>query len=269
MSNARPGIFCRSCGYDLRSLTENRCPECGREFDPGQRRTYDLKPRRRALTRWIGRIALLAVIAIVTLSGMIGWTWRGYERDQQARERLKNFGIIRQELAPMPVIEHLLPQRYQYLRTRVWSVCVDSEKFTNDDWDQLPRLPCLRDVRLGRVPPNPAVLRRMESLKELTHLSMTSKNINDDYISRLAAKMPKLRELGLLGGNISDRGIARLAALKDLQWLRISGPEISDASLLSLAQMPSLRQITLLSSTNLSDEAIAQFKARRPDVKFN
>ena len=25
---------CRGCGYDLRGLTESRCPECGRPFDP-------------------------------------------------------------------------------------------------------------------------------------------------------------------------------------------------------------------------------------------
>jgi hypothetical protein len=26
--------FCDSCGYNLRGLTNDRCPECGREFDP-------------------------------------------------------------------------------------------------------------------------------------------------------------------------------------------------------------------------------------------
>jgi hypothetical protein len=27
-------LFCPHCGYNLTGLTENRCPECGREFDP-------------------------------------------------------------------------------------------------------------------------------------------------------------------------------------------------------------------------------------------
>jgi len=26
---------CRTCGYDLRGLAEQRCPECGQPFDPG------------------------------------------------------------------------------------------------------------------------------------------------------------------------------------------------------------------------------------------
>jgi hypothetical protein len=28
---------CLQCGYDLRGLTENRCPECGTPFDPTER----------------------------------------------------------------------------------------------------------------------------------------------------------------------------------------------------------------------------------------
>ncbi len=27
-------LFCPHCGYNLTGLTKNRCPECGREFDP-------------------------------------------------------------------------------------------------------------------------------------------------------------------------------------------------------------------------------------------
>lgn len=29
-----PGPRCFECGYSLRGLTDNRCPECGKEFDP-------------------------------------------------------------------------------------------------------------------------------------------------------------------------------------------------------------------------------------------
>ena len=31
---------CQSCKYDLSRLTEPRCPECGREFDPNDPGTY-------------------------------------------------------------------------------------------------------------------------------------------------------------------------------------------------------------------------------------
>jgi len=32
--------YCLKCEYDLRSVAENRCPECGRMFDPGNKRTF-------------------------------------------------------------------------------------------------------------------------------------------------------------------------------------------------------------------------------------
>jgi hypothetical protein len=34
---------CLGCGYILDGLPENRCPECGRRFDPSDLRTYLLK----------------------------------------------------------------------------------------------------------------------------------------------------------------------------------------------------------------------------------
>jgi hypothetical protein len=30
----QPWLVCKKCGYDLRGLTDHRCPECGQAFDP-------------------------------------------------------------------------------------------------------------------------------------------------------------------------------------------------------------------------------------------
>lgn len=34
-------MHCLTCQYDLRNLTEHRCPECGRPFDPSDECTFD------------------------------------------------------------------------------------------------------------------------------------------------------------------------------------------------------------------------------------
>ena len=36
----RGPMYCRKCGYHLAGLSANRCPECGRVFEPANRRTY-------------------------------------------------------------------------------------------------------------------------------------------------------------------------------------------------------------------------------------
>jgi predicted amidophosphoribosyltransferase len=37
-------VHCRGCHYALRRLATNRCPECGRAFDPDDRDSYVKAP---------------------------------------------------------------------------------------------------------------------------------------------------------------------------------------------------------------------------------
>lgn len=50
---------CIDCSYDLRALTEPRCPECGRAFDPDDPATYRTSMVRRPLSarRMLGAAA--------------------------------------------------------------------------------------------------------------------------------------------------------------------------------------------------------------------
>ncbi len=43
MTSSPPALHCPTCGYYLTGLPENRCPECGDEFDPTHLRTTILK----------------------------------------------------------------------------------------------------------------------------------------------------------------------------------------------------------------------------------
>jgi ribosomal protein L37E len=53
-------MYCRTCGYVLLGLRENRCPECGRPFDPDDVRSfrrYPKEPDKRVLVFvycWLG-----------------------------------------------------------------------------------------------------------------------------------------------------------------------------------------------------------------------
>ncbi|MBI5863031.1 MAG: hypothetical protein HZB38_00690 [Planctomycetes bacterium] len=74
--------LCRGCGYALRGLPSNRCPECGREFDPrdpatmllgrrvGRLETFFSRPPRLWLN---GPAALAGVSLIVATSGPGGY----------------------------------------------------------------------------------------------------------------------------------------------------------------------------------------------------
>ena len=40
-------MYCKDCQYDLRSTTEQRCPECGRAFDPEDAKSFQPEAVRR------------------------------------------------------------------------------------------------------------------------------------------------------------------------------------------------------------------------------
>lgn len=57
--------YCQNCGYVLDGLPENRCPECGRAFDPASDRTFRVA---RPLPRWIGRLVKWFLAAVIVLA---------------------------------------------------------------------------------------------------------------------------------------------------------------------------------------------------------
>lgn len=56
---------CLRCGYPLKHLLRNECPECGAAFDPNTRRTYDLRPKRRIVFRGPSHAFLVLGSAVI------------------------------------------------------------------------------------------------------------------------------------------------------------------------------------------------------------
>ncbi len=57
-----PERYCRSCLHSLRTIVSRKCPECGREFDPGDLRTTLAHPHR----EFWDRLAFVARVLIRT-----------------------------------------------------------------------------------------------------------------------------------------------------------------------------------------------------------
>jgi hypothetical protein len=60
------GFRCRQCGYDLRGLADNRCPECGCEFDAGHPNfaAADIHSEPPSASRPKSRLALTLLIVL-------------------------------------------------------------------------------------------------------------------------------------------------------------------------------------------------------------
>ncbi len=78
MTDVPAAARCRQCGYPLRQLSQPRCPECGRPFDPADPGTMDLGrrpgPVARALLRPTGRpLVGVAVVGAALVATATRW----------------------------------------------------------------------------------------------------------------------------------------------------------------------------------------------------
>ena len=100
------GIYCLSCRYELRGLTSNRCPECGRVFDPNLASTYSRFPSR---SKEVEDRVYQTIVGLLRdprqgrgLSASIASLWR-----QQARLAAENVDLR----ATLSALEQLLIEK--------------------------------------------------------------------------------------------------------------------------------------------------------------
>ncbi len=73
--NSEPA--CLGCGYRLVGLPTTVCPECGKEFDPADIRTFDNVRRTKFRRRQLRRRLWVAVVAILIAWSVPQGMWRG------------------------------------------------------------------------------------------------------------------------------------------------------------------------------------------------
>ena len=72
-------IPCPTCEYDLRGLTNSRCPECGSEFESFEAMVQASLHARRLFVRvikWRQRLAIFTLAALLAIIGTSAWTMK-------------------------------------------------------------------------------------------------------------------------------------------------------------------------------------------------
>jgi len=108
-----------------------------------------------------------------------------------------------------------------------------------------------------------AALARMTALEEL---SLTADRCNDAGLVHLAG-LPRLRYLLLQGQGFTNAGIAHLKNVPSL-WILNLGflPQLGDAALLHVAQIPGLEAVSFYWCENITDQGVAQM-TKMPSLK--
>ena len=200
-----PAGYCKHCGYDLRGLPSPRCPECGKDFDPANPRTFARRPPRSPVWRWAKRLTLLLLAAIALLAGTWGWFYWGWRQEQQALAKLSGFSVEHIELVVPPwLVQRVGPAGFVFRRT----IELSGEK---GDLSLLARFKRLQTLDLYSEKAQD--LSPLSKLTGLTHLTLEAPCEDLSPLSSL----PRLQVLHILQANICDlSSLAKLTQLREL-----------------------------------------------------
>ncbi len=248
-------MYCRGCGYNLYGLTSCRCPECGRNFEPANSRTFLPRPRR----RWLRRLLWISAppVVVLILAAAVGtWLYDGWDRERQTAGAMHTVYVRDvQPLGGDSLRKHLGPLGRYLDRYRSAKGPVDVET-PPEDIAALAHFHYLGVLELRTVGFTDANVSAIADLADVTELHLGG-NMTDTGLAQLSG----LRHLEILDitGTFTGSALVRLD-LRCLRELRLESRSLTDAAVRPLTECPQLERLTLQWGT-FTDAGLVHLKA--------
>ncbi|MFI5378752.1 MAG: hypothetical protein ACHRHE_05620 [Tepidisphaerales bacterium] len=279
-TNSAAGIYCRKCGYDLRAQAgPYRCPECGRNFDPADRKTFLARPPRGAAWRWAKRGVLLLLLPGVLLAMCWGWLYWGWKNEQVAvakmdahvyesmplggttlMHRFGSAGWVLDRAMGVRLPKSTTDAHLVYLKELkgLQMLGLSGTRVTDAGLVHLKDLTGLEDIFLEGTQITDAGLDHLKEIKGMRRLFLADTRITDAGLAHID-DLKELTYLELQDTKVTDAGLAHIKGFTRLDSLGLQHTQITDAGLVHLEQLKGL-EVLYLSGTNVTDAGLAYLK---------
>jgi hypothetical protein len=255
-------MYCRQCGYQLAGLSQSRCPECGRPFDPRNPRTFLRWPRSWTVRRWIHRAEHTLLGGLIGIGLLIGglwlylrlWCYPEWKSEQPIIAAIKRIGgRANSGLRPAwPAHVPLGWLGWEY-RDRVKSV--DLSRFPSDsvrrlsaeNLEQIATLGHLEQLGVVGYQFDPSSLKYVTAIKTLRSLRIASHtpDAKVDTETVYFKGLTNLTHLELTNTDLSDNGLQHLEGMTQLESLILFRAHVTDTGLGYLKRMTGMRELHL------------------------
>lgn len=271
---ASPARYCRKCWYVLDGLAKNECPECGRKFDPQNKRTYRTRPR----GKWWLRTGVRAFfITALFASVSIALLYRRHVQEEQtiAWVQKHNGAYHAEPLGPVWFAEMFEEYDIPWIQS-VCEINFTGAVIESDDLHQLTTVQNLRALHLDLFDDealehvgkcqgirfltlrNAAItnvgLRHLTALPELTSLYVEKAGFAEKEFSQIGQNA-NLSNLWMKNVTLRNDGLIYLQEMPLLEVLRIERSNVTDVGLVHLGQIRSLVFLDL-QNTEITDEGL-------------
>lgn len=266
MSAEKELIYCRGCSYLLKGLPEPRCPECGRRFDPGNRRTYRTRPFRQWARSSMRLFSWGALVVFTVISVPSGWLYFRHRAEQNAMAKVKSVKgayltepLLSPELsrwASKVKLDNLQTVEALSLQHSTFDFARTSGK--GSDFEYLKAFTNLKILYLTNTPLTDAGLAHVKELTRLKKLFLSGTQVTDAGLAHVA-ELTQLEVLFLGKTQVTDAGLVHLKGLANLKGLFLYQTRVTDAGLAHLAAMSSLEELGFR-YTVLTDHGLVHLK---------
>lgn len=151
---------------------------------------------------------------------------------------------------------------------KLQSIALTENEMTDKDLDGFKTLTDLRTVNLSTNPINGTGLVNFKNAKLLTDFKMGSAQFTADGIKALG-QLKQIHRLSLRNSNIGDPQLDTIVTMPGVVTLDISGTNITNAGLLKLAKMKSLKELRIGECPHVTPHGISKLKKLRNDIDIS
>ena len=209
--DATPNMYCRGCGYALIGLPSNRCPECGRDFDPANPLTFLARPPRNVRRRVVA-IVLVLLCLMLPLTSYVGYL------DWQVRRESKAIELLRASKIATVTTYDTTPRlaKFVFHGHAAWLWQRADKIFMIKRPQNIPQfmaavgdLKSLQTLDLGGVAVTNSDLAKLKGLKALQNLFLVKTSVTDAGLENLKG-LTALKGIWLGGTSVTAAGVADL-----------------------------------------------------------